>query len=87
MAKNEKSFDFEMTLKRLEEIVEKLENENTPLEKSVELFEEGKKLSSKCLKRLKEIEQKVKIIIDKGEEVSFEDFAPSNDNLTEDEND
>ena len=34
--------NFEKSLKRLEEIVNKIENETLPLEESLKLYEEGK---------------------------------------------
>ncbi|GAC1395670.1 MAG: hypothetical protein NVS2B8_17700 [Vulcanimicrobiaceae bacterium] len=42
------SGDFEAALRRLEEIVQKLERENVGLDESVALFKEGKTLAQKC---------------------------------------
>lgn len=50
---------FEDSLKRLEEISELLESEESGLEKSIELYEEGIKLSKYCYTVLKEAELKV----------------------------
>ncbi|GAI07057.1 unnamed protein product [marine sediment metagenome] len=50
---------FEESIKKLEEIVKKLEDENISLEESMEKFEMGIKLSSNCLKRLNEAEGKI----------------------------
>jgi len=50
---------FEDALKRLEDIVAKLENGEQPLEKSLELFEEGVKLSRYCNDKLNEAEKKI----------------------------
>jgi exodeoxyribonuclease VII small subunit len=50
---------FEDSLKRLEEISELLESEESGLEKSIELYEEGIKLSKYCYTALKEAELKV----------------------------
>ncbi len=61
---NKEKFDYEKALKRLEAIVEQLENENTPLEKSIELFAEGKKLAELCLKKLTELEHKVRLLME-----------------------
>lgn len=56
---------FEQALKRLEEIVKELENETTPLEESVVLFQEGVELSKICSKKISNIEQRVaKIALD-----------------------
>ena len=55
---------FEQAIKRLEEIVDLLENNETSLDDSVELFQEGVQLSQYCSK-LGNVENKVsKILID-----------------------
>ena len=55
---------FEQAIKRLEEIVD-LENNETSLDDSVELFQEGVQLSQYCSKKLGNVENKVsKILID-----------------------
>ena len=59
---NECNLTFEESLKRLEEIVHALENGDTPLEKSISLFEEGVKLSGYCNKLLESAEQKVTVL-------------------------
>lgn len=43
---------FEEALKQLETIVETLSDPEIPLEKSVELYEEGLKLSRQCMETL-----------------------------------
>ena len=56
---------FEQAIKRLEEIVDLLENNETSLDDSVELFQEGVQLSLYCSKKLGNVENKVsKILID-----------------------
>lgn len=55
---------FEQALTRLEVIVRDLESGDIDLEKSIELFEEGIKLSGVCSSFLKEAKQKVEILID-----------------------
>jgi len=50
---------FEESIKKLEEIVKELEDENISLEESMEKFEMGIKLSSNCLKKLNEAEGKI----------------------------
>lgn len=54
-----KEINFEEALKRLNEIVAKIENETLPLEESLKLYEEGKKLISSLEKTLKAAEAKV----------------------------
>lgn len=55
--------NFEVSLQRLEEIVDELEKGNVPLEQALKLFEEGLKLSSSCRKELEEAEGKVEILL------------------------
>lgn len=55
--------DFEKNLKRLEEIVTKLEKGEMSLEESLKLFEEGIKLARICEKALTEAERRVEILI------------------------
>ncbi len=70
---------FEKALKRLEEIVEELENSDLDIDKSLKVFEEGVKLSRLCAKKLDEAEKKIELLI-KGEKGEFitELFSPPN---------
>ena len=56
----EKKPSFEESASRIEEIVKLLERGETPLDKSLELFEEGAKLIKECGLMLDEAEQRVK---------------------------
>jgi exodeoxyribonuclease VII small subunit len=51
---------FESSLKRLEEIVEKLETGSVPLDNALELYEEGVRISKQCLEKLTQAELKLK---------------------------
>ena len=53
---------FEQAMKRLEEIVSRLEAGDVPLDQSMTLFEEGTKLSAYLTKLLDTAEQKVTMI-------------------------
>jgi exodeoxyribonuclease VII small subunit len=55
--------DFETALKKLEEIVKKLENGELTLDSALELFEEGVKLSRFCHSKLEEAERRVEILL------------------------
>jgi exodeoxyribonuclease VII small subunit len=57
---------FEDCLKRLEEIVERLEKGDLSLEESLALFEEGMKLSNACRGELDEAEGKIEILLKQG---------------------
>ena len=56
MAKEDKKIDFESSLKELENIVAKLEDENINLEDSVKSFEKGVNLVKECQKQLQTAE-------------------------------
>ncbi|NLO79880.1 MAG: exodeoxyribonuclease VII small subunit [Xanthomonadaceae bacterium] len=69
-------FDFERALKELEELVERMEQGELSLEESLKTFERGIELTRSCQQALKEAEQKVEILISKGDQVRavpFED--------------
>jgi exodeoxyribonuclease VII small subunit len=65
-----KEKSFEASLKALEQIVEQLETGDLPLEHSLELFEQGVRLSRDCQKRLDEAERKVELLL-KNDEGAF----------------
>ena len=66
MAKEDKRIDFESSLKELESIVDKLEDENINLEDSVKSFEKGINLVKECQKELRNAELKIKKLLDDG---------------------
>ena len=51
---------LEESLKRLEAIVEKLEQGEVSLDDAVELYEEGVNLSKDCAEKLKAVEMRIK---------------------------
>jgi exodeoxyribonuclease VII small subunit len=51
--------NFEKKLDRLNEIVEKIENETLPLETSIALYQEGLKLIKELESELKDAEKKI----------------------------
>ena len=55
-----KKLNFENAMGRLQEIVQKLESGDAPLEEAMALFEEGAKLSALCYNTLDRAELKVK---------------------------
>lgn len=58
MAKKTDS-NFEQQMHRLQEIVSELEKDNTDLDKSLELYEEGLKLSKSLKDELAKFEEKI----------------------------
>ena len=64
---------FEENLKRLETIVDQLENKEAPLDQSLALFEEGVKLARACQQTLEQAKKKVDVLIkETGELKPFE---------------
>ena len=55
--------DFESALKSLEDIVAQLEAGDLTLDRALELFEEGIKVSRFCSSKLEEAERKVEVLI------------------------
>ncbi len=74
MPKKEKPFEEAMA--RLEEIVHQLDSGEAELDKSLELFEEGVGLVKYCSEKLDKAEQKVKILVSGGDEMTEQDFTP-----------
>lgn len=66
--------NFESKLQRLEEIVAKLEEEQTDLDASVKLFEEGVVLSKEMTEKLQEVKFKVTALKKKGQALLTEPF-------------
>lgn len=54
---------FESSLEELERIVRELEQGELPLEKSLELFEQGVQLSRECQDRLNQAERRIEILM------------------------
>ena len=66
---------FEECLDRLEKIVDELEKGDVPLDRALELFDEGMKLSGSCRKELEEAEGKVEILLKRNGKLQPEPFA------------
>jgi exodeoxyribonuclease VII small subunit len=60
---NAKPKNFETSLEELERIVRELEQGELTLEKSLELFEQGVKLSRECQDRLTQAESRIEILM------------------------
>ena len=69
-----KENNFESALRRLEEISDLLENEDTPLEDSIKLFEEGIELKEFCEEKLKSAKLKIDKIVKKNKSLSSSEF-------------
>ena len=60
---DDNSRSFESSLEKLERIVRELEQGELPLERSLELFEQGVKLSRECQDRLNQAERRIEILM------------------------
>lgn len=63
MKTDEQPKSFEASLESLEEIVHQLEGGDLPLEKSLELFEDGIRLSRQCQERLNQAERRIEVLL------------------------
>lgn len=93
MAARRTSNEFEKSFQQLEKIVQRLEAEELPLDESLQLFEEGIRLSRFCHQRLEEVEKKIELILAdaKGQPVSEpfeeEELLPTEGRLEGDDED
>lgn len=70
-----KKMSFEDALRELEEIVQKLERGDAPLEESINIYQRGAALKAHCERKLKDAQLKVeKIVIDAGGQASTAPF-------------
>lgn len=80
-AKKDEPHNFEEAMKRLDAIVEKLEEDKVPLEDMLARYEEGVALAKYCSDKLEAAEQKVRLIARQaGGEVALENFDEREEN-------
>jgi exodeoxyribonuclease VII small subunit len=70
--------NFEASLNELERVVKELEQGDLPLERSLELFEAGTRLSADCKRLLEEAESRVEILTKRGSEMIPVPFTAGN---------
>ena len=75
-SRSESELSFEEALKKLEDLVAKMESGDVPLAELVERYEEGNRMLALCSQRLRVAEQKIELIRNERKGVSFEDFDP-----------
>ena len=66
--------NFEESMKKLENIVNELENGNLNLDESVKKFEDGMKIAKQCNNILEDAEKKITILLEKNGELKEENF-------------
>ena len=75
-----KAKTFEEALRELEEIVNRLEHGDLPLEEALQFFEEGVKLSRYCHTKLDEAQKRVEILLkDESGKIMAQSFEPAED--------
>jgi exodeoxyribonuclease VII small subunit len=60
---NEQKISFEEAMNKLEQIVDKLEEGDVPLEAAIAFYKEGMELSKLCHDKLKSVEEQLTLII------------------------
>jgi exodeoxyribonuclease VII small subunit len=71
--------DFEQALAELEGLVERLERGDLPLEDALKTFERGVELTRHCQGSLKAAQQKVEILLKRGNSTDIEPFRPEDE--------
>ena len=71
----EAPLSFETGLEQLEGIVKEMVIGDLPLERALDLFEQGMKLSESCRKQLEDAETRVETLIKRAGEVTPEPFS------------
>ena len=84
-----KAPSFEEALQQLEQIVQRLEKGELPLEESLKLYEEGIRLSRLCHGKLEEAEGKIEMLMKdaRGEPLLDKDGRPKTKPLPRSEDD
>jgi exodeoxyribonuclease VII small subunit len=67
---------FEQSLAQLEALVTRLESGDLPLDQALASFEQGVRLTRECQSALSAAQQKVQLLLQRGEHIAIEDFAP-----------
>jgi exodeoxyribonuclease VII small subunit len=79
MANEESKLSFEQAMEQLELIVAQLESGDVPLEKAIELFQDGMKLSQLCSQKLEHVERKIEILMEQEGGLVKKPFQPSSE--------
>ena len=72
--------NFETSLKRLEDIVNEMENSQLDIDKAMKLFEEGISLVNQCSSKLDETKKKIEILVEKNGKLEREKFTKKEGN-------
>ena len=75
LAQNPNEPDFEQALGELEQLVERLERGDLPLDEALKTFERGVALTRHCQGALKAAQQKVEILLKKSRKAELQPFT------------
>ncbi|HEY6451712.1 MAG TPA: exodeoxyribonuclease VII small subunit [Steroidobacteraceae bacterium] len=75
---------FEEALARLEALVTRLESGDLPLDEALASFEQGVRLTRECQQALNAAQQKVQLLLQRGEGSVLEEFQPLADGQSSD---
>ena len=67
---------FESGLQELEQIVKEMETADLPLERALDLFEKGMRLSESCRKQLEAAETRIEVLVRRGDKTQAEPMRP-----------
>jgi exodeoxyribonuclease VII small subunit len=76
MPEEKAAASFESGLLELEQIVKEMESGDLPLERALELYEKGMRLSESCRKQLEAAETRIEMLVRRGDKVVPEPFRP-----------
>lgn len=68
--------NFEQSLAQLEALVARLETGDLPLDQALASFEQGVRLTRECQGALSAAQQKVQVLLQRGESLVAEEFEP-----------
>ena len=68
---------FEAALTQLESLVTRLESGDLPLDEALRTFEQGVRLTRECQSALTAAQQKVQLLLQRGDDVAIEDIDAS----------
>ena len=74
MPEEKPAASFESGLQELEKIVKEMESGELPLERALELYEKGMRLTEVCRKQLEAAETRIEMLVRRGDKVQPEPF-------------
>ena len=86
-ASDEKTLSFEESISRLEKIVAQLQTGELPLDRALQLFEEGVVLSRQCQTQLETVERRVEILLREKGALELAPFVNTSDQKQLDDDD